>query len=59
VEHKERWMQLAELAANEHDPDKLLVLVKELNHLLEEGTKRIGTSEGYGPVAADRAHSER
>jgi hypothetical protein len=35
VEDKERWMQLAALAANEQDPDKLLALVTEINLLLE------------------------
>ena len=32
-------MQLAELAANEQDPDKLLAIVTEINYLLDETHK--------------------
>jgi hypothetical protein len=39
---KERWMELAEQAAVEEDPEKLLVLIRELNDLLEEKEKRLG-----------------
>jgi hypothetical protein len=34
-------MELAELAANEQDPDKLIELVKELNRLLAEKQDRL------------------
>jgi hypothetical protein len=34
----ERWMQLCRLASVEHDPDKLIELIREINRLLE--TKR-------------------
>ena len=37
----ERWKQLAKLAANEQDPDKLLLLVKEINELLDAKQKRL------------------
>ena len=46
-ELKERWLQLCELAANEQDSDKLMALVAEINHLLqqkEERLKKQGTS---------------
>ena len=40
-ETKERWLQLCELAAKEQDPNKLLVLVDEINRLLEEKEQRL------------------
>jgi hypothetical protein len=40
-ENRERWMELAELAANEQDPDKLLELVREINELLDKKQKRL------------------
>ena len=40
-ENRERWMELAELAANEQDPDKLLALVHEINELLDKKQKRL------------------
>jgi hypothetical protein len=39
---KERWLELAEKAAVEQDPVKLLELVKELNDLLEAKEGRLG-----------------
>jgi hypothetical protein len=39
-EKHERWEQLCALAAVEHDPEKLIVLVKEINRLLEEREQR-------------------
>jgi hypothetical protein len=41
-EKKERWMELCRQAAVEQDPEKLLVLVKEINDLLEEKERRLG-----------------
>ena len=38
---KERWYQLCELAAKEQDANKLIVLVTEINHLLEEKEQRL------------------
>jgi hypothetical protein len=40
-ETKERWMQLAEQAANEQDPKKLLKLVDEINRMLEAKEARL------------------
>ena len=34
-------MELAELAADEQDPDKLMALIKEINELLEQKHKRL------------------
>jgi hypothetical protein len=36
---KENWMHLCELASKEHDPDKLMELVREITRLLEEREK--------------------
>ena len=40
-ENRERWMELARLAADEQDPIKLLALVKEINDLLEKKQRRL------------------
>ena len=40
-ENRERWMELAELAANEQDPDKLMALVREINELLDKKQRRL------------------
>ncbi len=40
-ENTERWMELAKLAANEQDPQKMLELVQEINDLLEQKEKRL------------------
>jgi hypothetical protein len=40
-ENRERWMQLAELAAGEQDPDKLSELVREIDRLLAEKMDRL------------------
>lgn len=33
-ENDERWKQLCQQAANEHDPEKLLELTRQINDLL-------------------------
>jgi hypothetical protein len=40
---KERWMELAEQAANEQDLNKLLKLVDEINQMLEAKENRLNT----------------
>ena len=40
-EKRERWMELAALAADEQDPKKLAELVKEIDELLEVKEKRL------------------
>ena len=40
-ENKERWKVLCEQAAVEQDPAKLHVLIREINHLLEEKEARL------------------
>jgi hypothetical protein len=39
-EAEERWKRLCEQASVEQDPEKLVELVREINHLLEEKHKR-------------------
>jgi len=39
----ERWQELCAQAATEQDPDRLLVLVQEINRLLEDKEKRLKT----------------
>ena len=41
MKDRERWMELAEQAAKEQDPDKLLELVQEINRLLIEKEERL------------------
>ena len=38
---KARWMELAELAANEQDPVKMLAIIRELNELLDKKQYRL------------------
>jgi len=38
---RKTWQQLAELAANEHDPDNLRALIRELTEALDEQAKGI------------------
>ena len=50
-EIKERWLQLAQLAAVEQNPEKLIVLVQEINRLLEEKEERLNQRRrGAGPI---------
>jgi hypothetical protein len=50
-ENRERWMELAELAANEQDPERLIGLIREINQLLEEKEKRLTASRNSNPFA--------
>jgi hypothetical protein len=44
-ETKERWMQLAEQATKEQDPEKLLQLIEEINVLLAAKQERLDRQE--------------
>lgn len=46
---KERWLDLCAQAAVEQDPRKLLELVTEINHLLEEKERKVETPRSSGP----------
>jgi hypothetical protein len=39
--NRERWMELAELAANEQDPERLTELAREIDRLLAEKQDRL------------------
>lgn len=39
--NRERWMELADLAANEQDPQKLTAIVSEMCQLLLEKRERL------------------
>jgi hypothetical protein len=39
--NKERWEELCSLAATERDPEKLLMLIIEINNLLEAKRLRL------------------
>jgi hypothetical protein len=41
-DQKEKWMALCEQAANEQDPEKLMALFAEIDHLLAEMQQRLG-----------------
>ena len=41
MKNPEKWFELCSQAAVEQDPDKLLVLVQEINRLLEEKENRL------------------
>ena len=51
-ETKERWFQLCEQAAVEQDPQKLLLLVEEINQLLEAKEARLAQSRKAPSEAA-------
>ena len=40
-EKSERWLELARLAVDEKDPDKLMEIVREIDRLLEEKLSRL------------------
>jgi hypothetical protein len=59
-DRKESWVELCELAAQEKDPAKLMVLIGEIDRLLESKEQRVikapsSTSESL----SERASSER
>jgi hypothetical protein len=41
MKDKEKWMELCEQACTEQDPEKLLVLVAEIDRLLHEKENRL------------------
>jgi hypothetical protein len=49
---KERWQQLCEQAAVEQDPEKLMALVHEINHLLAERDARLKANRERNDVRA-------
>ena len=53
-ETKEHWMKLAEQAANEQNPAKLLKLIEEINRMLQAKKNRLEGADTKEP-AKDRA----
>lgn len=53
-EKRERWLQLAEQAAEEKDPVILLKLVAEINQLLDEKEQRLTKARLADKSAANR-----
>jgi hypothetical protein len=45
-ENLERWRELCRLAAVEHDSDRLLALIREIDMLLERKERRLKTVAG-------------
>jgi hypothetical protein len=48
-ENRERWMELAEMAVNEQDPDKFFKLIEEINSLLAEKEDRLSKPKPKKP----------
>jgi hypothetical protein len=40
-EHTEKWMELCAQAANEHNPQKLMALIKQIAAILDINQKRL------------------
>jgi hypothetical protein len=51
--NRERWMELATLAANEQDPDRLMARVKEIDQLLAEKQKRLDNTRRPVPKPSE------
>ena len=45
-ETKEHWMELAEQAASEQNPARLLKLIEEINRMLQTKRKRLEAKAG-------------
>ena len=41
-QQKERWIELAEQASTEQDPQKLLKILEEINRALDERRRELG-----------------
>ena len=50
---EERWFQLCEQASVEQDPDRLLKLVHEITHMLDEKNQRV--QQGFDPKSSNVA----
>jgi len=52
-ERAELWRELCEQAAKEQDPQKLLVLIGEINRLLQEKEERVKRMRAEEPAKKD------
>jgi len=48
---RELWEELCERAAREQDPQRLLRLIEEINHLLDEKERRLRAEGANGKTA--------
>lgn len=49
-ETRERWQKLCEQAAVEQDPEKLMELIRQITHLLDEKEKRLKKQAALNPA---------
>ncbi len=54
IAKEERWKKLCEQAAVEQDPDKLLLLMREFDLMLEERQRHL---KGKAPALPNRHHA--
>jgi hypothetical protein len=47
-QQESRWKLLCELASKEHDPDKLLELIHEINELIEAKRVSLNNEQAHG-----------
>lgn len=47
-ETKERWQRLCEQASSEQDPDRLMVLIREIDKLLADKEQRLQQQRAAG-----------
>jgi len=50
MKDREQWLKLCERAANEQDPEKLLILVKKINRLLVEKEETLKANRARNDV---------
>ena len=51
-EKKEKWFELCEQAAKEQDPEKLMVLVEQIDALLQEKCERLKNPKSVSPPSS-------
>jgi hypothetical protein len=56
MKDKPRWKELCELASVEQDPQQLMELITEINHLLEEKRNRL--KQSGEPKSSDKIPSD-
>jgi hypothetical protein len=56
MKDKPRWKELCELASVEQNPQKLMELITEINHLLEEKQNRL--KQSGEPKSSDKIPSD-
>jgi hypothetical protein len=54
-QNKERWEELCRQAATEQNPEKLLLLIREINDILDAKEKRLIEARAKSPMKPDTA----